>query len=219
MKTFCVTAICGGYDILSETLPSDDGTTYVCFTDNPAIQCSRWEVRPACKEFTGRWDGNVRNAKRHKILIHEYIYCDYSLWVDGHATLLKPPTALIKTYIENTDYDIVIFKHWGRECVYDEAETCIQLGLDKEEIMRNQMAVYEAEGYPRKAGLNAGGIILRRHSEKVQEFNEFWWDQVCQHSKRDQLSLNYSIWKTGIKVGTFCPYPGNDFVRHRTHGR
>lgn len=218
MNIACVTAICGGYDRLTSELPLDDGTKYICFTDTPEIQCSRWDVRPACKDFND-WDANVRNAKRHKLLIHEYVYCDYSLWIDGHVNLYKTPTQLIEQYLENTDYDIITFKHWGRDCVYDEAEICMTLGLDKAELMQRQMSDYQAEGYPRKHGLNAGGTILRRHNKQVEEFNKFWWDQVCKYSKRDQLSLNYSIWKTGIKVGHFCAYHSpENFISHRQHG-
>lgn len=219
MNIVCVTAICGGYDKLTSELPPDDGTKYICFTDTPEIQCSRWDVRPACKDFNGRWDGNVRNAKRHKLLIHEYVYCDFSLWIDGHATLSATPSNLVNKYLEGTDNEVILFEHWGRSCVYAEAEICQTLGLDMQETMMRQMSDYQADGYPRNNGLHAGGIILRRHTKHVQEFNEFWWNQVCQYSKRDQLSLDYTISKTGIKVGHFCSYHSPEsFISHRHHG-
>ena len=29
---------------------------------------------------------------------------------------------------------------------------------------------------------------------------EKWWEEIKNFSKRDQLSLNYVIWRTGIKI-------------------
>ena len=29
---------------------------------------------------------------------------------------------------------------------------------------------------------------------------EKWWNQIKNFSKRDQLSFNYVVWKTGIKI-------------------
>lgn len=222
MKIAYVTAICGSYDILTEDLPKDGGDVeveYCCFTDQLHWYSPNWKILPACTDFNGRWDQNVRNAKRHKILIHEYVDCDYSLWIDGHITLLKPTTELIQRYMDGKDVEIATFKHWGRNCAYREADTCIQLGLDTIEVMQNQMIEYKAAGFPADFGLHAGTMILRKHTEKVKEFNCLWWEEVCKHSKRDQLSLDYCIWKTGVKMGEFCPYHGNDIMRYRQHGR
>ena len=36
-------------------------------------------------------------------------------------------------------------------------------------------------------------------SDKVRETMEAWWHQVKHASKRDQLSFNYSAWKTGLQ--------------------
>jgi hypothetical protein len=216
MKLVCVTAICGGYDKIIDVHPRSDDVQYICFTDNPDLKSDLWEIRPAFNGFAGRWDANIRNAKHHKVMIHAWVDCEISLWLDSNITLFKPPTQLVEQYLQ--DCDICTFTHWGRQCIYQEADTCSQLGLDDPEIIRKQMEKYRIEGYPEMNGLNAGGFILRRHTKEVAEFNRFWWDQINQYSKRDQLSLNYCIWKTGIKMGTFCPYPGNDFMGIRVHG-
>lgn len=206
MNVVCVTAICGtakDFQLL-EDQENSDGVRFVCFTDNPEFKSDVWEIFPACTEFDGRWDAPIRNAKRHKIMIHEYVDCEYSLWMDGNTILLKPVTHLIDTYLK--DHDVATFKHPARDCAYKEMETCASLNLDIEEVMREQMRAYEAEGYPRLYGLNAGGFILRRHTEQVKNFNELWWREICKHSKRDQLSLNYCLWKTGLKMNEFDDY-------------
>lgn len=210
MRLVCITAICGGYDTIIESHHNEDGAKFVCFTDDPSLQSNLWEIRPACNEFDGRWDASVRNAKRHKIMTHEYIDCDWSLWIDGNVMLIQPITHILTTFAHD-DCDIFMFKHPARDCAYDEMEICARLGLDDEEVMRNQLVKYSEEGFPRKFGLHAGGTILRKHTKQVEEFNCFWWNEICQHSKRDQLSLDYSIWKTGIKVGYLDDYWNSSF--------
>ena len=219
MKIICVTAICGGYDSLIHTHhphSRGDDTKFICYTDNPDIQSSLWELRPICTEFNGCWDADVRNAKRHKVMIHEYVDCDYSLWIDGNTVLLNSVSSMVKEYL--IDCDIATFKHPCRICIYDEKRICSELGLDIQEIMDQQMAAYEAEGFPKDFGLNAGGFILRRHTNEVKRFNETWWAEICKYSKRDQLSLNYAVWKTGIKILSLEGYWKSDLRTLVGHG-
>ena len=55
-------------------------------------------------------------------------------------------------------------------------------------------------------GLSECSVILRKHNEKVKSFNEIWWEEICQGSKRDQLSFDYSVKKSGVNLKYF---PGN----------
>lgn len=215
MKRTCITAICGSYDVLVDDTPND-GTEFICYTDNESLTSSKWKILPACDEFSGCWDGHVRNAKRHKLMIHEYADCDVSLWIDGNHRLLVRVLEIVHRFLQ--DYDIVLFKHPARDCAFDEMETCLQLELDIPSLMIEQLAKYEAEGFPRHFGLHAGSFILRRHTEKVKEFNELWWNEVCQHSKRDQLSLDYCLWKTGLRVGLFDEYWNSKLRYMVNHG-
>ena len=44
------------------------------------------------------------------------------------------------------------------------------------------------------------GVLIRRHNESdVIETMELWWEELKYNSKRDQLSFNYSAWKTNLK--------------------
>ena len=56
---------------------------------------------------------------------------------------------------------------------------------------------YKNDGYPSKNGLTRNTILIRKHNEPdVVETMEKWWEEVKYGSKRDQLSFNYSAWKT-----------------------
>ena len=94
-----------------------------------------------------------------------------------------------------------------RDCVYQEAEAILWLGQndpnkkykDEPSVIKKQIDGYFNEGYPRNNGLIVSGILLRRHKESnVIKTMEKWWEQVKYGSKRDQLSFDYSVWKTGL---------------------
>ena len=54
--------------------------------------------------------------------------------------------------------------------------------------------------YPRNNGLIVSGILLRKHNEEdVKVTMEKWWEELKYGSKRDQLSFDYSAWKTDLK--------------------
>ena len=53
--------------------------------------------------------------------------------------------------------------------------------------------------YPLNNGLRSGFLIVRRHTPKIAKFNELWWNEVDRGSVRDQLSIDYALWKLGIE--------------------
>jgi GT2 family glycosyltransferase len=190
------TAITGGYDTLREQRPSArNSVKFIAFTDEPH-ESKTWEVREAHKEFS---DPN-RNAKIHKVLPHLYFPDHaYSLWIDGSVGIQFPfgVDRLAEVYL--ADHDMAIFKHPDRNCLYQEANTCINRNLDDKDLIRQQIQRYTKEGYPPNAGLVEATIILRRHTPKIIEFNEAWWNEIQNGSKRDQISFNYVARKVGIK--------------------
>lgn len=190
---FVYTAITGGKDLLKET-QNTEGAQFVAFTDKD-IPSTTWKVLPAHREFE---DPN-RNAKIHKVNPHRYFpEAEYSLWIDGTIEMVDPLEMLIDLYLG--DADIALFKHFQRDCAYSEAMVCGSLGLDDPEIMSKQMArYYMVEQYPLNYGLAECTIILRRHTPKILQLNEMWWDEICKGSRRDQLSFNYCCWKLGIE--------------------
>lgn len=112
--------------------------------------------------------------------------------------------ALLNRYLAN--HDIALHAHPHRNCIYDEASTCIKLGKDSPEVIRQQMERYRADGYPEKNGLVSGGIVYRRHTPTIAKLNTYWWQEIKAHSRRDQLSFNYVSWKYGIE---YCVIKGH----------
>ena len=197
-KNFVVyTAITNNKDILKEnqcTLDAD----FFAFLDTPQ-KSETWTIREASSEFADP----RRNAKVQKILSHHYFPdYEYSLWIDGAVELQVPVGTLVEKYLK--DADIAFFKHPVRNCLYKEAEVCKELKLDDPEIIDKQMKKYRSESFPEEFGLAEATVLLRRHTPKVKEFNELWWKEIKYGSRRDQLSMFYALWKTGLKY-TFFP--------------
>ncbi|MFZ4547051.1 MAG: glycosyltransferase domain-containing protein, partial [Bacteroidales bacterium] len=95
--------------------------------------------------------------------------------------------------------DIALHINPARNCIYQAALNCIRLKKDDEKIIDDQMIKYRKEFYPENNGLVSCGILYRRHTKKVEEFNNYWWHEIKFNSRRDQLSFNYVAWKTGIE--------------------
>jgi hypothetical protein len=190
------TAITDRYDTLKE--PSSEllnELECVAFT-NCESTSKIWQIEKAESSFFDP----CRNAKIHKILPHIYFPdAEYSLWVDG-SIVLKPGFSIermISTYLES--HDLAVFRHSKRKCIYEEAEACIISRKDDPDIIRCQMERYRYESYPYKGGLAECSIIFRRHTDAVRILNEAWWEEIKNHSRRDQLSFNYVVWKTRLK--------------------
>lgn len=141
-----------------------------------------------------------RNSRIQKILAHKYIEADYSVYMDGNMKLLISPEELIRRYMNG--YDMALFAHGGRDCIYDEAMECAKLKLDDQETIIEQAKYYEDHEYAKHKGLLQGGFIIRRHNNRTERFNEAWWADFCRFSRRDQLSLMPAIDASGVIVNT-----------------
>lgn len=185
------TVITGGKDILNEDI-NMQGVKLVCFTDED-LKSDKWEIRKIPKLFTD----NRRNSRLPKMCPHIFFPNEeYSLYLDANIILKVPLKKLINEWLEDTD--IAVFKHSTRDCLFDEAKECIRLELDDKEVIENHVARYK--DFPKHKGLYQGGVILRKHTPKINKFNEMWWAEYCAGSKRDQISLPYCIEKSGISI-------------------
>lgn len=187
-----ITSITGGKDDLNDEQKTGKAK-WVAYVDEPK-KSKVWEVRTAYDKFKDA----RRNSRIHKMLSHQYCDTEYSIWIDGGISLLKPPEELIERYLKN--HDIALFKHPKRDCIYGEAMKVAKGGLDDVEVIIEQAKHYEDLGYEKNKGLYECGVILRRHTKKVVELNNFWWSEYCRHSNRDQISFPFSVDSTGIRV-------------------
>lgn len=217
-KKVIYTAIFGGKDDLNEPLFLPAGFDFVCFTDNKNLQSKHWNIRVVEPLFSDP----VRNARYHKIMAHKVLpEYDQSIWIDGNMVVQGDCNKLVKKYLSQhsfATYDHskqkrrlwrmfwITDKKLARDCVYDELQSLIlrtEQGIYMDDVvtMKNQVARYAKEGYPKHNGLAVTMVLLRNHHDpEVIELMNAWWNELSSGSRRDQLSFNYVAWKLNFPV-------------------
>lgn len=189
-KVTVLTSITGKKDTLIDDQAKG---SYVAYLDAP-YSSSTWQIK---KAFDG-FEDSRRNSRVHKMLPHLYVDTEYSLWIDGNMRLTVSPAELAKRYLG--EHDIALFRHMKRDCIYEEAIRCAAGKLDDPETIIEQVSRYEREGYGKHKGLYECGFILRRHTPKIIEFNNYWLSEYCRGSVRDQISFAYCADKVGLRI-------------------
>ena len=192
------TVITGGKDTLNEDM-NTTGARAVCFTDNPNLTSKKWEII----QIPTLYKDDRRNSRVVKMLPHIYFpEAEYSLYCDGNIICKVPLKRLISEWLSDTD--IAVFKHHTRDCLFDEAEECIRLGLDSKDVIEGQILRYT--GFPKRKGLYQCGVILRRHNDKIRRLNERWFAEYMTGCKRDQVSFPYVLEKEGVSINAINSY-------------
>lgn len=150
-------------------------------------------------------DNPVRESKRIKILSHDYISdADYTISHDASFTLAMDPEVLIR---HTGDSPISMHRHPCRNCLYQEADILLREGIGDPAEIERQIREYRALGIPEGLGLHACGLIVRDHrSERVRSLELAWWKAFERGCERDQVSLPYARYITGLRVAPL-PWP------------
>jgi hypothetical protein len=197
----CVVYTCmfGSSEHFNDFDHEDDDVDFVCFTDDPGLTSDVWDMR---RVNPGLLDP-ARAAKQIKALPHRFLGdYDRSLYIDNTVRLKVRPRWLFEQMSAPPNPSFVCFRHYSRDCVYDEADRVIELGYDDPVRVRAQMEFYRSIGYPAHNGLAALPFIMRRHNDpRLASVMEAWQQQILLHSKRDQLSFNPVAWFHGLEIG------------------
>lgn len=187
------TAITGNYDNLKAIPPPwMHGAMFLAFVDGSHSD-STWPRRPLALQHRDP----CRNAKKYKILAHRYTDAKYSIWIDGSVEIVSKDDVMDLVSESLDGADICLFRHRTRNCIVQEAEACIRQSKDDPEIIRKQVAAYLATGYPMNNGLHECTVLIRRHTPEMNAFCEAWHAEIDRFSRRDQLSFDYVLRKTG----------------------
>lgn len=235
MKTIIYSCVTGKYDnVLSVLLQSKPivgkDTELILFSDRPGLVESEvyrqvgshveWSVRPLVWRHP---TCNIRTARWHKINSHLSLpEHDYSIWVDG-SQRIKPvdlQLEVVEPFQQNEKKQpIATFKHPVRTCVYQEMSACNRLRKDNATLMSEQVKKYRSEDYPPYNGMVETACVVRNNSLPVRRFNDFWWNEIENGSRRDQLSFNYTSWKLEVAYGRVMGHRAEsayfEFVPHK----
>jgi hypothetical protein len=188
----------------------------ICFTDNFELK-SKYFKTIICSLIDN--DAVITN-RYYKIkqcnILRQY---ETTLYIDGNIQL---EVGNILDYLDifTKEVDILTYRHNYRNCVYQEANTVVDLGLVEKDIASKQMLKYFNENYPVDNGLANCNLIYRKQGNVINKFNDFWFEEFLNGAKRDQLSFNYVVWKFGVNVvHRYLPgnYDCNFFSRKFEH--
>lgn len=200
------TCITGHYDklrlFLNQSEESLQKVDFICFTDDdiPNASSLGWKILPMPQELDGL--SNVKKQRIVKICPHKWLReYDTSIWMDGSFQICADILDFIHQYdLEKCSLYTRI--HPARNCIYKEAEACINLRKDSRSVIEAQINKYKSENYPCNIGLAETGIILRKHHDlKCQLLCNMWASEILVGSHRDQLSFNYACWKIHFLPG------------------
>ncbi len=195
MRTVIFTVILNEYDNLRQPL-YPQGARYVCFSDRPR-SVSPWETQCFPAVFG---DDQHRNCRVPKCLPHLlFPDTDLSVYHDGaYRMQIHPQT--VAELLGNAD--IALFEHpGGHRSIHDERNFYQNLHGFVPDHVEQMYQRYAAENLP-NGQFWAGGVVIRRHNEKVAAFNELWFKEYAHGSYNDQFSLWYAVEKTGLTVRT-----------------
>ena len=193
-KIAIYTGIIGFYDTPYDNFEHKEGYDYILFSDRK-IDTNSWDNRVVNFENADKLDGikKSRFIKTHPdSLLNGY---DIVVWVDCNTVIDEK----IYKYINEVKDALITFKkHPDRDCIYDEIMACSYVKKESYEKCLKIYDKYARDGYPRHYGLYENNIIVSHYNDpRVKALMSKWWDEIYNNSHRDQLSLNYVIWKNG----------------------
>ena len=187
------TAMTGGYDSPVRHEYLDPNIDYVLFTDLPLDNCGFWNVRPI-----DYWHpDSVRMARRIKTNPHIYLSgYDIAIWIDANVIIRCDIRKYIEKLVNQSNAPVAGIPHPLRDCAYQEARTVLDMNRDFGIRVSRQIMGYQRLGFPNNAGLiETNLLVMNMRHPKINDVMSDWWSQINKYSHRDQISLNYVLWK------------------------
>lgn len=201
-KIVVYTCVVGNYDQIPEPLLKYDNVSFIAFVDNPDIfnnKESRWTYRSIPRKLeTMSPTLKNRYLKFHPSeLFGDY---EYSIYIDGNIRVVSDIRALIQNCGDRTG--LAMHRHGARDCVYDEAKVCLLYRRGSAKKIKEQMAKYSSEGFPKNYGLNEANVIIAdlKNNQSSILLNEWWNELLSAGSLRDQLAWPYVLWKNKLTI-------------------
>lgn len=198
MKKVIYLSVTGNYDKIIQPEAIDESFDYICFTDS-LIKTNDgvWQFRLNPYKNKDNKRTSVWARMHPHIILPEY---DYSLYIDANVCILdKAFYERVNKRIECGDL-ISQVPHPTRNCIYLELEQCFNIRKITPWQYIKHHQKYLRANLPHDFGLFEDNVILRKHNDsKVLAIDESWWNEYCQISNRDQLSLMLVYWKHNFK--------------------
>lgn len=195
MKVTVFTTVLGDTDPLRPPTVVNPAVRYVVLADRPLA------VRPyVCVPIEVGPEGPCLASRRLKILAdHQALEApDVVLWHDAAFQLRADPLTVIARHLLRAD--LLAFRHPHRARIEQEADVLARMGVLPAATLEAQVATYRSEGWTDQRAITSTGYSIRRCTPAVRAFNKLWWSEVERWGWRDQMSVDYALWRTGLVV-------------------
>lgn len=194
MKMVVYTARFGDTDDLRPPAEVDPRVRYLCFGDQPCdVKPYEWIRLPKAS------DARLA-ARRIKVLAdHPLLAAAHlTIWHDASYAWKVSPRRLVQDVIPRTA-EVFALHHPRRYRIEDEAIAIARYGYLPLPIAEAYVAEYRVAGFQDQV-LTASGLLGRRASARTAAFNASWWTEVLRWQGRDQASIDFAAWTTGIAI-------------------
>ena len=199
IKKVIYSVIIGDYDNISN-FTKQEGYNYFLFSDI-IYNNTNWTIIPISKLIEKTNISYIKMTRYFKLFPHlffkEYelsIYLDASYIINGDLNEL-----LLRAL--NPSFDLYFIQHPIRNNISQELSAVIEYKKDSKESVNIVRKRYNEENFPDNLILTQNSIIIRRHNNKnIIKLMEIWWNEIKKYSYRDQLSLNYALWKLNLNI-------------------
>lgn len=198
MKLCVYTCITGDYDKVNEIKNKEPGIDYYLFTNNRKVKSNTWKVIYISSDTLD----DAKLSRKIKILGHDIIRDNYdvSVWMDGNIIIKNSIWKFLEKFMTD-DTKFLAFKHSKRNSIAEEMEACIEHQKESIHNVEKLRKYYKQENFKDDTGLIECTVHVKRHNDpQVIKTMRLWFDMVKNYSGRDQLSFNYVISKTNLKV-------------------
>jgi len=202
-KIVVYTCITGNYDKeILEPFLKPSNIDYFLYTDNIQNKSDNWEIRELPEKVVEY--NNILKNRYLKMHPQElFTGYDYSIYIDGNVKVISDLTDLVYSIKDKTG--ISMHKHQFRNCIYNEIEVCKIKKKGDYPKMKKQVERYKNEGFPKKFGmLEATIIVTDLKNKNAKVILDSWWNEfISSESLRDQIALQYVIWRNNFKINDF----------------
>lgn len=198
MKKFLVlTSITNYKDTLLDPSQKFENCDYIAFVDRKFSDIKVWEQRDIIFNSSIDRYSARRDAKIYKIISTVFFpNYEYIIWLDGNHELIVDPQTILD---ECGDYEMYVFKHPDRTCVYDELKACINWELDDVANLHYQYNFYKSQKFPEQYGLFELSSFIVKNTQLMKSFQLMWYEHINKFSSRDQISFPFCVWKKDIR--------------------
>lgn len=204
------TCIFGKYDHIYEPLCFPDNIDYYIITDLELPTTTRWK-KIQLNSFENILNGMTNVEKNRWFKMHPHLVFKeykYSIYIDGNIV----PVTDFTEFINRIGYPgVAMYWHGANDCVYQEAlyNKYLVRKISNRDLDKH-IEYLKTEGMPKDYGMTTCNVIARDHDNKIcLDLMNNWWNEFCNHCKRDQISFPYVVWQNRILMKDIAKL-GND---------